>query len=163
MVACFALLIPTMKSGLQSITGACTETKCMSIKRIQRREASFTLYFRHWLKANPMPSSAFELKQSVTESLSFDAVKQHQLDFLLACTKSHGFLYKIPDDSRGIKPFDMVNLTLAYAWVVIRYPHNFHIISIETFLLEKSRSKRKSLTSMRAREISTYSIDLYKK
>ncbi len=125
-----------------------------------KREAQFTQLFRHWLKANPMRSSAFELKQTTSNALAFEAVAQHQLDALLACTKPQGLLYKAPDDSRGIKPFDLFYLSLAYAWVVIKYPKSFHIIGVETFILEKQRSKRKSLTSGRAREISTVSVDL---
>lgn len=127
---------------------------------MQKREANFTLRFRAWLKANPMPSSAFELKQSVTNSLPFGAVQEHQRDALLACKTKGGLLYKAPDDSRGIKPFDLFLLSNSYAWVVIRYPHSFHLIDIDTFLLEEKRSTRKSLTEDRAQAISTVSVKI---
>lgn len=125
-----------------------------------KREAAFTVLFRHWLRANPMASSAFELKQTTTSSIPFDAVQPHQLDALLAVKTKGGLLYKAPDDSAGVKPFDLFYLSNAYAWVVIKYPAVFHMIAVETFILEKKRSKRKSLTQQRASEISTISVKL---
>lgn len=123
-----------------------------------KREAQFTLQFRHWLKANPMPASAFELKQTTTSSLPFSAVKEHQIAALMSSKSSSGMLYKIPDDSVGIKPFDLVYLRETFAWVVIKYPTAFHIIDVETFVIESKRSKRRSLTSKRAYEIATISV-----
>lgn len=117
-----------------------------------KREAEFGRLFRHWIKAHPMDSAAFELKQTTSDSLPFDDVQEHQLDALAAANGS-GILYKIPDDSRGVKPFDMVYLRFANSWVVIRYPKFFCIIDAERFVLEKKQSERKSLTSARAREI----------
>ncbi len=124
-----------------------------------KKEANFTLRFRHWLKANPMPSAAFELKQC-SGSLPFSAVAEHQVDALLAVRSESGLLYKAPDDSRSVKPFDLFYMRAIYAFVVIKYPRSFQIISIDTFLLEKGRSKRKSLTESRAKEISIISVKL---
>ena len=45
-------------------------------------------------------------------------------------------------------------------WIVIKYPRSFHIISYNTFILERDRSKRKSLTEARAFELSTVSQKL---
>jgi len=104
-----------------------------------------------------MPSSAFELKQC-SGSLPFSAVAEHQVDALLAVKSDSGLLYKAPDDSRSVKPFDLFYMRGAYAYVVIKYPRSFQIISIDTFLLEKGRSKRKSLTEARAKEISVISV-----
>jgi hypothetical protein len=39
------------------------------------------------------------------------------------------------------------------AYVVIRYPKGFVLISIDTFVLESQRSKRRSLTWQRAQDI----------
>lgn len=126
-----------------------------------KREANFGQTFRHWLKANPMAftaSAAFELKQTQTDSISFSDVQEHQLDAL--CAATYGMLYKIPDDSMGVKPFDMVYLNNAPGYVVIRYPNAFHIISVHRFIAEKAMSKRKSLTEAKAREIALTSVDL---
>lgn len=120
-----------------------------------KREANFTIYFRHWLKANTfMASSAFELKQTTTDSLPFSSVKQHQINALLAVKNAEsGVLYKAPDDSMGSKPFDLFYLRLAEAYIVVKYPKLFVIIDIEDFLHEMQISKRKSLISSRAKVI----------
>lgn len=125
-----------------------------------KREADFGTYFRHWLKANPMFSGAFELKQTTGKSIPFSDVQPHQIEALEAANSKHGILYKAPDDSRGIKPFDYFYLREAPAWVVIKFPDAFHIISIGNFIMEKKKSDRKSLTSARAREISTKSVSV---
>jgi len=129
---------------------------------MKKREAQFTTDFRHYIRANPprLPC-AIEIKQTTTNSLLFSAVKEHQRDALLAVKYNvQGFLYKIPDDSRGIKPFDMVYFINTQGYVVIKYPTFFCFIDIDTFLVEEQRSKRKSLTDTRAREIAYLSVDL---
>jgi len=118
-----------------------------------RREANFQTYFRHWLKENPMLSGAFELKQTITSSIPFASVKEHQVNALLASKSKTGILYKVGDDSIGAKPFDFFYLSKAFAWVVIKYPTAFFIIDIETFVLESKRSVRRSLTYTRAKDI----------
>lgn len=125
-----------------------------------KRESNFTLRFRHYLKANPMPSAAFELKQCGS-SLPFSAVQEHQIDGLRAVKSDHGLLYKGADDSRSIKPFDLFYLRNAPAFVVILFGNQeFSIIDVDTFMLESKRSKRRSLTMARARELSTRTISL---
>lgn len=123
-----------------------------------KREASFTLLFRHWLRANPQISAAFELKQTQTDSISFSCLQEHQADALRAVKSRQGLLYKAPDDSRGVKPFDLFYLKDTPAFVVIKYPQSFYLIDIDTWLLESSRSKRRSLTSSRAEALSTVSV-----
>lgn len=124
---------------------------------MQKREAQFGLKFRRWLKANHhlVPSGAFELKQTTTTSLPFSALQEHQIDALLAAKSGKGIVHKISDDSIGVKPFDYFYLRNSFGWVVIKYPKGFVLISIDVFLLEKERSKRKSLTWDRARSIAT--------
>lgn len=129
---------------------------------MNKQEAKFTLLFRHWLKANPRMSAAYELKQCGS-SLPFDALQEHQADALMAVKSPLGLLYKAPDDSRGVKPFDLFYLRQAPAYIVILFgKKEFSIIDIETFLLEKKRSVRKSLTLERAREISTLTVPIRK-
>ncbi len=119
-----------------------------------KRESKFTTLFRHWLMANPLWSSAFELKQTTSDSLPFSAVQEHQIDALLAVSEGKkGLLYKAPDDSRGIKPCDLLYLRNADAYVVIKYPKFFCLIDVDTFVKEKKGNKRKSLTSERAEKI----------
>lgn len=126
---------------------------------MKKREAEFTIYFRHWLKSHPLDCAAFELKQTTENSIPFSDVKDHQLDALLAVSANLGFIYKIPDDSQGIKPFDMLYLRKALAFVVIKYPEFFVLIDPFTFVEEREISERKSLTSERAREIAYRVVD----
>lgn len=128
-----------------------------------RREAEFQSLFRHWLKANAdkFDSCAFELKQTTNDSIPFDALAEHQDAALVAVQQTAtGLLYKIPDDSRGIKPFDFVYLRDADAWVVIRFPAFFVVIDRDHFDYARKHSSRKSLTSAEAKEISTYCVEL---
>ena len=129
---------------------------------LNKREASFGIQFRRYLEKNPMPSSAFELKATTKKSIPFSCLKDHQISYLLSTKKKSGLLWKIADDSKGIKCFDYFYLRNAYAFVVIKYPSSFHIIDVETFILEKGRSKRKSLTEDRAKAISTVSVAIGK-
>ncbi len=117
-----------------------------------KREASFQTTFNHWLKEvykhvfvfklpdcgfqNPFDVfsvdkygqfHAWELKQTTTDSLPFSAVVDHQI---VALKKVNGT-------------------------VVIRYHSFFCLIPIDVFVSEKEHSVRKSLTSVRAKEIAT--------
>lgn len=129
----------------------------MSIKR----EAKFTMVFRSWLKSQTFfgCSVAFELKQTTTHSIPFTDVQPHQLTALRAA-KHGGFTYKISDESRGTKPFDMFYLYQVPAFIVIRYPKFFCIIDVDKFIEESMRSERKSLVDVRAKEISTTCVEL---
>lgn len=124
-----------------------------------KREAKFQTLFRHWLRANPRFTAAFELKQTRTDSIPFNAVEEHQIDALLA-VRNKSLLYKIPDDSRGVKPFDMVYLKDAHGMIVIKYPHFFVIIDVFQFVKERDLSLRKSLTEDRARAIALEVVEL---
>ncbi len=124
-----------------------------------KREAKFTLQFRHWLKANPMHSGAFELKHTSKDSIPFSDVREHQINALQAVKSKGGYLYKAPDDSRGAKPFDLFYLRDSHAWVVIKYPKCFVIINVDHFVMEAKKSKRRSLTSARAKDIAWKVVD----
>lgn len=127
------------------------------------KEKDFQTKFLKWLKNNPEKikgSAAFELKLTKKSSLPFDAVKPHQVDALLA-VKSSGLSYKIPDDSRGYKPFDCFRLNTPNAFVVVQfytpYEKEFFIIDILDWqrlrMDEGAKEKgRKSLTRELAME-----------
>jgi len=124
---------------------------------MKKREADFGKQFRAWVKSQKdLPSAAFELKQTTKDYISFSALQDHQEIALLAVSSS-GLLYKAPDDSRGVKPFDFFYLKRAPAFVVIKYPKGFEGIAIENFIAERERSQRKSLTYDRAKLISSFS------
>lgn len=121
-----------------------------------RREAKFNTVFNHWLKHSQkhifvfklpdvglqMPFDTFsvdkyqefyawELKQTKTDSLPFSAVVPHQI----------------------------TALEIVSGYVVIKYPLGVAIILIDSFVKEKNRSKRKSLTWDRAKKLSTIPFD----
>lgn len=127
---------------------------------MKKREADFGTLFRHWLKANPIISAAFELKQTKKGCIPFAEVKDHQLEALQAAQSKQGILYKAPDDSMGIKPFDYFYLRNSLAFVVIKYPKFFVLIEVDEFIKEKKKSDRKSLTESKAKEIASLTVQL---
>lgn len=135
----------------------------VTIKKMIKREASFQSIFNRWLRREFLQGRsggwAFELKQTQRDYLPFSAVEEHQLDALLAASHG-GLVHKISDETRGYKPFDCFALAGAEAFVVIRYPDFFCLIEVNEFEEEKLVSKRKSLTSERAKEIACEVVSL---
>ncbi len=104
---------------------------------------------KHILKEN----GVFELKQTKTDTLPFNSVKEHQLRALLQV--KHGtFVFKIPDLGYQ-NPFDSFCLNNLSAYVVIQYPDFSCMIDVDDWFYESSISNRKSLTSKRAKEIAS--------
>ena len=120
-------------------------------------ESDDSVLFRHWIKANPQFSCSLEMKTTHTDSIAFKEVKQEQLDWGEAISGPKGALIRVVGTSG--EP-DYIWCRNMPAYIVIRYPKSFELISVGTFILEKERSKRKSLTFERAKEISTKSIKL---
>jgi len=119
-----------------------------------KREAKFQTLFKHYLQSKKYHGypGAFELKRSLTDSLPFSDVKPHQVEALVA-SSDKGLYYKISDESRGEKPFDCFFLAGIPSFVVIAYGKqlkSFVMIPIETWVAEKKKSVRKSLTYNRA-------------
>lgn len=120
-------------------------------KVLNKREANWTtIVFRKWLESKGM-TGVFEIKYSTGESLPFDAVKEHQVWNLLK-VRHQTFVYKIPDLGEKA-PFDMFSMKEMPAYVVIKYPKFFCLITIDAWCNESKISKRRSLTSSRAKDI----------
>lgn len=117
-----------------------------------KREAKFSLYLRHWLKANPFYSCALEVKQTETDSLPFSAITENQLDYGSAIESDKGTLIRI----QGVngEP-DYIYLRKTPAYIVIKFLRVFCLIDVSVFIKEKKKSKRKSLTVERAQELAT--------
>lgn len=117
-------------------------------RKYNGREQNFTTQFLKWARYNKLSSFAFEAKVAIGKSLSFSAVKEHQIYALLQAKKV--FCYKISDFDRMQKPFDGFCLSKADGFVVIyfhkRENKEFFMINITDFLTEKKTSSRKSLT-----------------
>lgn len=130
-------------------------------KQNKKREADFSILFRHWVMANPLSlpdACTFEHKQTTTDSIPFSALEEHQAIYSNAIRNSKkGVLMRM----QGVngEP-DYCYYRTKTAFIVIKYPDAFHIITVTNFIHEKETSHRKSLTSARAREISIKSIKL---
>lgn len=125
---------------------------------MKKREADFGKQFRAYIRSQKgIPPAAYELKQTTINYINFNALQEHQENALLAATTNSGILYKAPDDSRGVKPFDFFFLSRSPAFVVVKFPQGFEGISIESWIQERATSNRKSLTYERAKAISSFS------
>lgn len=123
---------------------------------MMKHEANFQKTFNHWLKSVHKKTGAFELKQTKSQSLPFNAVVPHQVA-ALKNAKNGVLIYKIPDVGYQ-NPFDCFSLCGVDAFVVIKYPDFFCLIDINDWMQEMKLSNKKSLTSKRALEISTITV-----
>lgn len=123
-----------------------------------KHEAAFQTQFGKWVKYNWQKSALFELKHSKTETLPFAAVKAHQIQNLLNA-KHRKVFWKISDFSPEQKPADCFLIARAQGYLVISFTgkedknDTFIMIDIDNFVKEMGKSRRKSLTRARAREI----------
>lgn len=124
---------------------------------MKKNEADFSIRFRHWLKANPTITGAYEMKQTSKDSIPFNALEEHQADYLQAIKSRKGVLIRV-QGTNG-EP-DYIYLRNEPAWIVVKFPAEFCVISIDAWIMEAKRSKRKSLTSERASSISTITVKL---
>lgn len=91
-------------------------------------------------------------------SLPFVEVSQAQLDYGMAIKSDKGVLLRVQAVAEGMP--DYVYLRNEPANIVIKYPHCFVMIDVETFMLERGRSERKSLTEGRAKDLAIKVIEL---
>ena len=124
---------------------------------MKHQESKSAILLRHYLKAHPYHTCAIETKDTRgKDSLLFSEVKQAQIDYGMAIKSDNGVLIRTQAISEGLP--DYLYLKNEPSLVVIKYPKMFAMIDIETFILEKKKSKRKSLTSKRAGEIAIKTI-----
>lgn len=126
--------------------------------QIKRRESKFSTLFRHYIRANPPKvTTHYELKQTTSNSLAFDNVESHQLDYCEAIESSAKGVLMRNQGGNGEPDYSFLHNDPVF--IVIRYPKLFCAIPLYRFLVEKESRGRKSLTSERARELSTWSVD----
>ena len=125
---------------------------------MNKKEAKFSIKFRHWLRAYPIRMSCtFEIKDTRgKKSFPFKEFKKEQMDWGLAIKSKKGILMR--QVGGGGEP----DYTYHYqepAFVVINYPDGFVLIDIMTFKMERDRNTRvKSLTWIRALAIATIEV-----
>lgn len=125
-------------------------------KQIKRVEADFGLELRKHIDKMRDPifttTTWLELKDSHgKDSIPFSAVEDVQIAEGLK-TKRIGSLVRVTVGTTGTQ--DYIWRYKDPSYIVIRYPTSWCFIDIETFVNEKARSVRKSLTKTRAQEIS---------
>lgn len=139
------------------VVGHIVTTAVIAHRRYMSKEADFGIQLRHWLKANPGFSRAIEIKDSRgAYSIPFSEIKQEQLDYALAIKSDEGTLVRV--QGMGGEP-DYIYLRKFPAYIGIKYPDCFCLISPEAFIAEKKKSTRKSLTSIRARDIAVTVVE----
>lgn len=128
---------------------------------MKKKEAQFGILLRHWIMANAkdLETCTFEIKQTETDSIPFNALEDHQVNFNLAIKHGKkGVLIRNEAGTIGAPDYSYFKKSLAY--IVIKFPKCFCTIDVDMFLLEKKRSHRKSLTSERACKIATTVVNL---
>lgn len=120
---------------------------------MNRRESKSAILFRHWLRANPLYTCSIEMKDAgSSNSLPFNAVTESQRNYALGITRGKvGIFMRIEAVSEGMP--DYIYMKHEPAYICVKYRSCFTLIDIETFILEDKRSKRRSLTEARAKEI----------
>ena len=124
----------------------------------KRAEADFGTYtFLPWLLKVHRQDGIYELKVAGKNNrLPFSAVVTHQIQTLELVR--HGvFVYKPPDMGQR-NPGDYICMVRKPAWIVVKYDSHFVMITIDNFNAERFKSKSKSLSFERAKEIATHVI-----
>ena len=124
---------------------------------MKQREADFGVLLRHFFATGKQRTCLIEIKQTTTGSLPFNCFEPGQVAYLQAAKSTKGVLIR---NSGGMSVPDYSYYRNEPAYVGVRYPKSFHLIDIDTFLMEQQRSKRKSLTEARAAELSTISVKI---
>ncbi len=127
-----------------------------------KHESKSSVLFRHWLMANPQFTCSWEVKDTRgLDYISFSEIKQAQIDYGMAIKHSDKGVLIRTDGVEGLP--DYIYVRKEPAWIIIKYPKSFEIIDVETFAMERYRSKRRSLTYERAQAISVQSVLIPKK
>ena len=121
----------------------------------KNKEATFGIKFRAWWDSQErkLPGE-FELKDTRgKDSFLFSEFSADQETIARLATSKKGVLIRRTVGTVG--GADYSGLVDRLYWIVIHYPKGSVVISVHSFLLERSRSKRKSLSWDRAKEIAT--------
>ena len=133
----------------------------MPLPRVNKhQETKFSIRFIKWIEQHgPAFPCSIELKDTRGKSsLPFREIKDKQISYGMRIKGEKGVLIRVEALFEGMPDYIWcINMP---AYVVIKYPHSFSLIDVETLLLEKKRSKRRSLTEARSREISNLTIEL---
>jgi hypothetical protein len=123
-------------------------------KQNKKKEAEFGIKFRRFIEEHPPHfSCGYELKDTRGKIyLNFNEVSDEQIVNALKSKSDKGHLIRLTKATIGSPDYEYHKNFPRY--IVIKYPREFVMIDIETFIMEKKRSKRKSLLLKRAKELS---------
>ena len=118
---------------------------------MQKHEAKLTAKLRKYLQESGLHigSCAIEVKVTTGNRIRFDAVKPHQIQ---ALKNAKGIMvWKIADDSRGVKPFDLfvlqnANAFVALSWIKPRERAIVYLLSVHDWERLSLSSKKMSLS-----------------
>lgn len=108
---------------------------------MRKKEASITPKVMKWFAAVAPHSAPVEIKHTRgKKSFNKKELKEHQINWLLACTTERGCTYKLPDTGYGANPFDVLHYKKANSYIVIVYPTIVCAIEIQALLREQGAS-----------------------
>jgi hypothetical protein len=121
-------------------------------KQYKHKEADFGIELKHYFEKNFPITCSLEIKVA-KNSLPFKEVKSEQIAYAKSISSDKGAWIRV----QGVcgEP-DYIWMRNEIAYIGIRYPKGFCLITIGNFLHEKEKNKRKSLTWERAQEIATF-------
>lgn len=127
-------------------------------KQNKQKEASFGVYLKHFVEKHPFRITTFiETKQTETDTIPFSCLETKQVAFGMLTKSNKGVWIRV----QGVNgEQDYIWATNSPSYVAIKFKSGFTFIDIETFVLERDSSKRKSLTWERAQEISIRTVKL---
>jgi len=125
-------------------------------KTHKKQEANSSLKLREWIKKNPRQTCSIEMKDTRGKNyLNYSEVDDKQITYAKLISSDKGVLIRV-QGLNGEPDYLWVRNQPAY--IVIKYPKSTEWITIENFLYEKDKYKKKSLTHDRAVSISSLSF-----
>ena len=120
-------------------------------KQNKQKEASFGVYLKDFVERNPFKITTFiETKQTETDTIPFSCLETKQIAFGMLTKSNKGVWIRV----QGLNgEQDYIWAVNSPSYIAIKFKSGFCFLDIETFIMERDRSKRKSLTWGRACEL----------
>lgn len=117
----------------------------------KHKEADAGIDLKHWFEKNTPETCSLEVKHTRGKDyLAFSEVKDEQIAYASRVNSHKGAWIRVQGVSG--EP-DYIWMKNEIAYIVIKYPKGTVFITVDNFIYEKEKSKRKSLTWERACEI----------
>lgn len=127
---------------------------------MQKKESKWQIVFNKYLRQERGLNYGFyELKDAAGEYFNYKNFEDHQIESLTSLRWS-GLVWKLSDADPRQKPCDTMCVPPLPAYVVIKYPKFFAVITVEDFVADRDARKRKSLSYQQALSIATRIIHI---